>query len=187
MSEHRPRTPNDTTERFLRHLTGIAAEDERQAFERAVLEDDELFHRLTEVESQLVDDYVDGTLDEETTRHLASLFGTSSRLQTKAETTLALASHQAPPAPRPKAPSEEPEVGRSRQHFLLGVGGLVIALIVWLLVQVAGQRAVLRELQAENRQLREDSAAFEETVDQLEASNRALARRLARLEAETRP
>lgn len=189
MSERKGREHQDTAEHFLRHLTGTAGEAESRELERAVLEDDDLFLRLTDLESELVDAYVDGELDEETTRRLAPLVGASPRLQAKAETTLALTTRptEGPVPPRPGEPAKEVEASRPRGRLaLLGGIGVTVALVLWLLVQAAGLRASLREVRIENAELRERSAALEETVSRLEASNRTLARRLARLEAEGR-
>ncbi len=186
MSERKGPEPDDTAERFLRHLTGAADEAESRELERAVLEDDELFLRLANLESELVDAYVDGQLDEQTTRRLAPLVGASPRLRAKAETTLALATQRGerPMPPLPSESAEGADASRPYGRFvLLGGIGVTLALVVWLLVQAAVLRASLTELRVENAELRERSAELTETVSRLEASNRTLTRRLARLEA----
>ena len=182
MSERQDPERRENAERLLRHLTGTATESERRELERAVLEDDELFDQLTEIESDLVDRYVGGDLDEQTTRSLASLIDASPRLQAKAETTLALGSRSA--APREAAG----ETGERRSPRRIAVAcGIVAALVLigWWVVQASGLRASLKTLEAENADLRAQAVELEETVSRLEASNRALARRLARLEAES--
>ncbi|MEM7586104.1 MAG: hypothetical protein AAF560_22125 [Acidobacteriota bacterium] len=185
MSEPRQPAPDATEERFLRHLAGTADEAERQQLEQDVLEDDELFQRLSDLESELVDSYVEGALDEQTTRHLASLVSASPRLQAQAETTLALTTRtgKRPPMLPSTQPTDRAASSKPWRLVAFGSVALALALIAWLFIQLADQRTSLDALRTENIELRERSTELEEDVSRLEASNRSLTRRLARLEA----
>ncbi len=201
MSEPKDPAHEEMAARFLRHLNGTADEADRQELERAVLEDDELFDQLSDLESELVDAYVDGELDQETTRSLASLVAASPRLQAKAETTLALSSRQNKLGAQASRRHSQNELGAqaSRLHsrgtkcptrlrWLVLNGGIVVALALlgWLFLRTAAMQATVRDLRTENIELQDRAEALEATVEQLEASNRTLTRRMARLEAERR-
>lgn len=170
-----------TTDRLRRHLVGSVSEDERQELERAVIEDDELFERLEAAENDLIDQYVRGELDEESARRIAALVESSPRLRAKEETTLALELTQ----PTVKAPGDR-RAGWSAAMMTALVLGSVLALVGWLLIQTADLKASAAALATENQALEERIEALEKTLSRLDASNRSLARRLARFESEDR-
>lgn len=80
----------DLQERLARHLAGTASEAEREQLERDALADDGLFDQLEALESELVDAYVRGELDEPTGRGVAGLLDVSTRMRAVADTTMAL-------------------------------------------------------------------------------------------------
>jgi len=164
--------------RLLGHLTAATSEEERQDLEREVLEDDALFERLSVAEGELVDAYLHGELDEKSSRGVGSLIGVSPRLQATADTTLALKLQQ------PGLADGSSAGRRSTGRFPRWIGALALAaILVWLLLQAAGQKSAMQQLAAEHLELRQRNQQLEVRVDDLEASNRALLLALARLEA----
>ena len=178
------------TDRLRRHLLSESSEEERQELERAVLEDDELFERMEAAEDDLIDQYVHGELNEDETRRIASLVESSPRLRAKEETTLAFETWQAGPlvesTTNAAAPKQSLGFLSFRQLALAAAITTALLLAVWLLMQTAALKVSAGTLTAENQALRERVEALEKTVSQLEDSNRSLARRLARSEAEDR-
>lgn len=178
--------PNDLGRRLVRHLSGVASDEEREQLERQALEDDHLFDQLEALESELVDAYVRGELDPEDQRGVARLLDVSSRTRAVADTTMALdvrgevpPSHPAEPlAPtrsRPVAPG--PMWWRNKRA---AVTLLVVACLGLGLALLVGQA---RAQASANEALRKQMVAQEARLAQLEEANRALALRLARLES----
>ena len=78
------------TPAFLQHLSGTAEEPQREALERALLENDELFEQCKALETEAVDAWARGELDSLGARSITTLLSVSPRLQSTMETTLAL-------------------------------------------------------------------------------------------------
>ena len=199
------RPKNDLPERFTRHLSGTLTDEERDALEQAAFEDDALFDELSAIESDLVDSYVRGELDDETGRGIAAMLETSPRMQTMAETTMALqtwrgakgtvakepsaprqsaTSTRGPAAERPSA-AAEPRSGNNAPWIAGGL--LLLAALGWLGWRQIGLQAELRAAEQQRQQLSEQVETLRETLGDLEDQNRNMARRLTRLEAEQMP
>lgn len=175
------RPDREPHERLLAHLLE-ASEDERREMELDALEDDDFFDQLRAAETELLDRYVRGELDDAASLRLAELIGRSRRLQESAETTLALqvrdlqardtdASPRSRPRPAPTSPgapalsTEGTSRSASRWRFLPLLTGLLLGLAVWMLLSM---RQELHEVRQDLHGLEHDQRVLEGEVQRLE-------------------
>ncbi len=187
---------SDTTdlgERLARHLAGTASEAESEQLEREALENDLVFDQLEALESELVAAYARGELDEETGHGIADLLAASPRLQGVLDTTLALEIRsedteddgtRQPDPTAVRAPVASPI--RQAPVVKVALAGLLLVVVV-LGLWLARLDGTARALGDDNASLRRQAAELQEELTRLEESNRALALRLARIEAKTAP
>ncbi len=178
-------------ERLARHLAGTASEAESEQLEREALENDAVFDQLEALESELVAAYARGELDEETGHGIADLLAASPRLRGVLDTTLALEirsqdTEEAGTRQSAATAVRTAEASPSRQAPVvkIALAGLLLAVVV-LGLWLARLDGTARALGDENAALRRQAAELEEELTRLAESNRALALRLARIEAET--
>lgn len=183
----------DLGERLVRHLAGTASEPESEQLEREALENDPLFDQLEALESELVAAYAHGELDEETGHGVASLLDASPRMRAVADTTLALdirseltEDFETQDYAEPVVQAASASSRRQTPAVKIGLVGLLLVL-AGLCLWLARLDATARALDDENAALRRQTAELEEKFIRLEASNRALALRLARVETQTAP
>lgn len=190
------RPDREPYERLLAHLLE-ASEDERQEMERVALEDDDFFDQLRAAETELLDHFVRGELDDQASLRLAELIGRSRRLQESAETTLALQVRNLavsptsgePPAGQtaPGAPLSSAEaVSRSawpRRHFLLLVAALLLGSALWLMLSMQLNLSEVQQsvdsLEREQQLLESEVQRLEREIEKLQQEQLNLQRRWA--------
>ncbi|ANM31864.1 hypothetical protein ABI59_23345 [Acidobacteria bacterium Mor1] len=199
------RPKNDLPQRFARHLSGELGDEERDELERAAFDDDALFDELSAIESDLVDSYVRGELDDATGRGIAAMLETSPRMQTMAETTMALqtwrgaegAAAEGRAVSRPSKPVAAAAGERvtpattdrplpNSSPWIAG-GLLLLAVIGWMGWRQINLQAELDAADAQRQELTEQVETLRDTLGDLEDQNRNMARRLTRLEAGQMP
>ncbi len=180
----------DLPERFLCLLTGETSEAERLDFERAILEDDELFQQLAVLENELVDAFVNRELDAESSRQIGKRIAVSPRLQAMAETTLALTTWYGARSTGYSPEGEEVKTGpptiSPRWRRRLAIGMALVALVgsaCAATMYVATLNRSVRDIERELAELKRETRAIEETVAGLRDLNQTLVLRVARMEA----
>ncbi|MGH9760086.1 MAG: hypothetical protein ACREDR_20585 [Blastocatellia bacterium] len=183
-------------ERLVRYLLGRMADPDRDGFEAEYFADDNLFQRLRECESWLIDQYLlDRLPDEERAQFeeqfSASLSGRNEVRLNKA--LLNLAERKTSPS---NAPVTDPRSGIKKTFVLFeGIApgswlsaGVVIALVAglgWLFVWNLQLRRTIQQLQASEQASKSNETGLSDRVRSADRQNSELGARLAQEEAKT--
>ncbi len=173
------------TSAFLQHVSGTADESQREALERALLENDELFEQCKAMETEAVDAWARGELDSVGARSITTLLSVSPRLQATMETTLAL-EHRAKDTPqdktaRPQAATMATASPGKRWLLLAGlIGAAALIASLWALRQQHSMQQQMSRLLDQQAALQAQFDAANEELSRVTELQRALEHYLAR-------
>ncbi|NKB87778.1 MAG: hypothetical protein GKS06_06115 [Acidobacteria bacterium] len=170
---------DDQEARILReYITGGLDEQSATDFEHRLLTDDNFADSLDLGETELLEAWVGGELDEELAARVADLVATSPRLQARADTAFGLANRRGPEAAFVVPTEESAAVPAGRSKLVLGLTAALLITLVALLYQLraASDRKALesrlQQLESELAQIRSDEIDLRRELARARAEQR---------------